>query len=137
MTQNPTPILEYSKSPTGIREIARRQRVILLCILAQLCLYALMLMLRSSIPPALSLLLLVLIWVVNIVATVYIFLLATRIYGTGLGILFGILTLIPCVGLVILLIVNAKATTLLRAVGLKVGLLGATIPKDLDRTLPQ
>ena len=51
--------------------------------------------------------------------------LALAIYGTALGIILGILTLIPLVGLIILLIVNGKATNLLREDGIHVGLLGA------------
>jgi hypothetical protein len=44
----------------------------------------------------------------------------------------GILTLIPLVGLIVLLIVNGKATNLLREDGIHVGLLGARM-SDLDR----
>jgi hypothetical protein len=41
--------------------------------------------------------------------------------------LLGILTLLPCIGLITLLVVNAKATAILKAGGLKVGLLGAKV----------
>ena len=34
-----------------------------------------------------------------------------KVYSTGLGIVLGLLTLIPCVGLIVLLIVNGKATS--------------------------
>lgn len=51
--------------------------------------------------------------------------LATRVYGTGAGIVLGVLTLIPCLGLVILLLVNRKATDVLKQHGIGVGLLGA------------
>ena len=47
-------------------------------------------------------------------------------YSIGLRILFGFLMLVPCVSLIVLLILNAKATTFLRAAGLRVGLLGAS-----------
>jgi len=59
---------------------------------------------------------------------VFVFLLATKLYGTALGVLLGILTIIPLVGLIILLIVNAKAIKILRAAGIDVGLLGAKHP---------
>ena len=62
---------------------------------------------------------------VGIVAMVFVFLLATKIYSTGVGVLLGILTLIPLIGLIVLLIVNAKATGILKQNGIKVGLLGA------------
>jgi hypothetical protein len=37
----------------------------------------------------------------------------------------GILALLPCFGLLVLLIINGKATSILRANNIKVGLLGA------------
>jgi len=64
---------------------------------------------------------------VGIVGAVCVFLLAIKVYGTGLGILLGILSLVPCVGLVILLIVNGKATGVLKQNGIKVGFLGANL----------
>ena len=57
----------------------------------------------------------------------FVFLLATKVYGTGLGILLGLLTFIPCIGLLVLLIVNGKATRVLKENGFKVGLLGANL----------
>ena len=51
-----------------------------------------------------------------------------QLYGKSPGIVFGILTLVPLVGLIVLLVVNAKATSVLRENGLEVGLLGAKVP---------
>jgi hypothetical protein len=62
---------------------------------------------------------------------VFVFLLATRVYGIILGLLLGILTFLPCVGLVVLLVVNGKATSVLRQNGFRVGLLGARLA-DFD-----
>lgn len=56
-----------------------------------------------------------------------VFLLAVKLYGTALGIVLGILSLIPLIGLLVLLGVNGKATSVLRANGVKVGLLGARL----------
>ena len=58
-------------------------------------------------------------------ASVFVFLLATKVYSTGVGIAMGILTLIPCLGFIALLIINAKATSTLNLNGVRVGLLGA------------
>ena len=132
MTQPPLdPYLEYRKSPAGIREIAQRQRAILLCILAIFILYVPAIGMQQMLPLLVRLGLAFAVLVVDIVAVVFVFLLTTKLYGVGVGILVGILTLIPCVGLITLLVVNAKATTILRAAGLKVGLLGASVPDDL------
>jgi hypothetical protein len=117
-------ILDYARSDQGIREIAFRQRVILICILA----YFLLFFSQFAIPQEFRIILSIPFLVIAVVATVFVFLLATKIYSTGLGIFLGILTLIPCIGLIPLLIVNAKATALLRAAGLTVGLLGAKVP---------
>jgi hypothetical protein len=62
----------------------------------------------------------------GLTATVFVFLLATKVYSTGLGILLGLLTLIPCVGLIVLVIINVQATSILRANGVEVGFLGAS-----------
>jgi ABC-type enterochelin transport system permease subunit len=47
------------------------------------------------------------------------------LYSTTTGIVLGILTFIPLVGLIVLLIVNGKATNVLRQNGITVGLMGA------------
>ena len=65
--------------------------------------------------------------VVGIVGTVFVFRLAIRVYSTGVGILLGVLTLIPCISLIVLLVVNGKATAILKQNGIKVGLLGANL----------
>jgi len=43
---------------------------------------------------------------VGLAGTVFIFLLAIKLYSTGLGVLFGLLTFIPCIGLIVLLVVE-------------------------------
>ncbi len=123
-----------SQDPTGndapvtveqlnVREIAMRQKVVLVCIL----IYLVAVVAQFALPPELRLFLGLGVLGVIVVATVFVFLLATKLYGTGLGIVLGILTLIPLLGLLVLLIVNAKATSTLREHGIKVGLLGAKI----------
>ncbi len=47
----------------------------------------------------------------GLVGAVFVFLLAIKINGPGVGILYGVLSLIPCIGLIILLVVNSQATT--------------------------
>lgn len=59
------------------------------------------------------------------IATVFVFLLSTKVYPMATGIVMGILTLIPCIGIIPLLIVNAKATGVLKQNGIEVGLFGA------------
>ncbi|MCX6376002.1 MAG: hypothetical protein NTU88_08240, partial [Armatimonadetes bacterium] len=63
----------------------------------------------------------------GVAACVFVFMLAIQLYGAGVGILFGVLALIPLVSLIMLLIVNGKATNTLRSNGVKVGFFGARL----------
>ena len=129
MTQPPPDgMLSYSKSPEGIRTIAAKQRGILLCILAQFILYGTLIAGESALPVLVRLAFALVMLGVDVVAMVFVFQLTTKLYGLGMGIFLGILTLVPCINLIMLLVVNAKATALLKQNGLKVGLLGAKIP---------
>lgn len=104
-----------------LRGIAGHQKVIILCVLIYLCLIPLQIVL----PEDLSRFLWVALIPLGLTAAVFIFFLATNICSQSMGILLGILTLVPCVGLVVLLIINQKAVTILREHGIRVGLLGA------------
>jgi hypothetical protein len=50
---------------------------------------------------------------------------ASALHGTGIAVLCAILLLVPCVGLLTLLVLNSQATKVLKNAGLHVGLLGA------------
>lgn len=104
-----------------LREIARSQRAILLCIVG----YAVLVAFQMYSPQQLKALVGLAAIGVSITATVFVFLLATKVYERTTGIILGVLTLIPCVGLLVLLRVNAKATSVLRSHGIRVGLVGA------------
>jgi hypothetical protein len=107
----------------NLRSIATYQKGILLCILA----YAVVVVCQFALPPALRIFLAFGVIGLGIIATVFVFLLATKIYNVGIGVLLGVLTLIPLIGLVVLLIINGKATGILKQHGIQVGLLGATL----------
>src|SRR6202012_5247243 len=123
MTQQPQSgggILEYRRSPRGVREIAQRQRGIIMCILGLFVFYGAMIAGQTKLPPMVLLGLAGGMLALDITAMVFVFLLTTKLYGVGVGILLGILTFAPCVGLITLLVVNAKATAILKEAGLKV-----------------
>jgi hypothetical protein len=105
-----------------LKRVAQAQKVIVLCILlAFVCIISVRLM-----PTLLGRQIAAVIYLATIlVATVFMFILAIRVYSTAVGVLMGVLTLIPCIGLLTLLRMNHKATTILRDNGIKVGLLGA------------
>jgi hypothetical protein len=108
-------------SRQDLRAIAGYQKAVLVCILVYLALVAS----QFFLPVEMRTLLVASVIVLGVVGTVFVFLLATKVYNPGLGVMLGILTLIPCIGLIPLLVVNGKATSVLKEHGVRVGLLGA------------
>jgi hypothetical protein len=124
------PSLNYAPPVRNdIRTIAFRQKILMYCILAYLALIIarvfMMVNTGGAVPLPLSLLLGLATLGVALTATVFVFMLSIALYNTGMGVLLGILALVPLLGLIILLIVNGKATTVLKQHGVKVGLMGA------------
>ena len=63
--------------------------------------------------------------IVGLIFIVFVFHLATKVYGVGLGVLLGLLTLVPFLGLIVLLVINGKATAVLKGYGIRAGFFGA------------
>ncbi len=120
---NDTAVGVLSGSMEDLRAVAFYQRGVIFCILG----YFVAIAAQFALPAELVFLLGLGVLAVVLAGAVFVFLLAIKVYGVGLGILFGILTLIPLIGLVVLLIINGKATKVLRQNGIKVGLLGAKV----------
>ena len=112
-----------SGSREDLRSVAKYQKGILVCIL----IYLISVIGQFAIPAEARAIIGLGILVVGLVGTVFVFLLAIKVYSTGVGVLLGILTLVPCIGLFVLLVVNGKATGVLKQNGIKVGLLGANL----------
>lgn len=133
MSQNPyqspsTPsqaVGVLSGAREDLRAVAKYQKGIVVCILIYLVAVFSQLVVPQGVRPFIAGGVLL----VGLAGTIFVFLLAMKVYSTGLGILFGILTLVPCIGLIVLLVVNGKATSILKQNGLKVGLLGADLSK--------
>ncbi|HVX59237.1 MAG TPA: hypothetical protein VHC19_01500 [Pirellulales bacterium] len=106
-----------------LKNIATYQKGILVCIL----IYLLTIVGNFFIPEDVQILLGLALAVLGVVSTVFVFLLAIKVYNTGVGILLGLLALVPCLGLIVLLVINGKATRILQQNGHKVGLLGADL----------
>jgi hypothetical protein len=106
-----------------LRSVARYQKGVIVCIL----IYLIAAFGQFAVPPELRIFIGIGIMCVGLTGAVFAFLLAMKTHGTGQGILLGILTLVPCVGLLVLLIINSKATNVLKQNGIKVGLLGADL----------
>ncbi len=106
-----------------LRSIAKLQKGIIVCIL----IYLIAVIFQFALPPEIRWLVALGVLAVGIVGTVFVFMLAIKVYSTAVGVLLGLLTLIPCIGLIVLLVVNGKATGILKQNGMKVGLLGANL----------
>ncbi len=116
--------LPENLSRDDLRDVATRQKVIIVC----LALYVALALLALFVPASIAQLIYIFTSVVVIVATIFVFLLATKLYGAGFGILLGLLTLLPLIGIVVLLIVNARAIAVLRSAGVDVGFFGVKQP---------
>ena len=112
-----------SGSREDLRSVAKYQKGILVCIL----IYLIAVFGQFAVPEEARAIVRFGVLGVGLVGTVFVFLLAIKVYNTVVGVLLGILTLVPCVGLIVLLVVNGKATAVLKQNGIKVGLLGANL----------
>jgi len=108
-----------------LKAVAVAQKSILVCIL----LYFVAIISQFLVPVEYRLYILIGVLVIGLAATVSVLLLAIRAYSIGMGIALGIGTFIPCLGLLILLMINGKATKILAENGHHVGLLGADLSK--------
>jgi|TARA_B110000495_G_scaffold198634_1_gene210758 hypothetical protein len=112
--------------PEDLRRVARYQRGII----GSLALYAIALTSIIAAPGSeVAFLICVLGYLAAAMsAAAFIFLLASKLYSLMVGILLGLLTiLVPIIGIIVLLVVNAKATSVLRQNGITVGLSGAKL----------
>lgn len=134
--QSPVAVGVRSGSREELYKVARYQRGVLICLLAQILIYVSSVVLQAAqprgqvvaddaAPPVLSLLLAVALIAISLAGVVFVFLLAINVYSTFVGVLLGILSFIPCIGLLVLVMVNGKATSILRRNNIPVGFLGA------------
>lgn len=118
-------------SRQDLRAVAQYQKGIMYCILANVVLIIINIVLRQGAanPGAGIALMSIAISIcylgVIIVQMVFIVMLSIKVYNIGVGIVAGLFSFVPCLGLLILLMVNQKATSVLQANGIKVGLMGA------------
>jgi len=112
----------------SLKKVAQNQRGVLACILAEILIVVAQIVLRPMVGPdseLLTLLASIALLASGVLAAVFVFRLAVNVYHPAVGAALGILALVPCIGLVALLTINAKANDVLRQNGIHVGLLGA------------
>ena len=131
MTENPYQSPQAAADAVGtlvesrehLRSVARSQKGILICILV----YLIAMFGVFWLPTEMLATIRIIVLLAGIAGALFVFMLAIKLYGAVLGIMLGILSLVPLGGLLILSIVNGKATSVLRKSRIKVGLLGADI----------
>lgn len=123
--------VELSKDQ--LRQIARRQRLAIICILIHMAVYGIAFLggggsqlLENPESASLPVKIVIGIGLVLMAAfTIIICMLGASVFGGPPGVLLGLLTLVPLLGIIALLAINTRATALLRIYGIRVGFFGA------------
>lgn len=133
MSENPYEAPAAQPAAVGIRgggtskdvqQVATYQKGVLYCILA----YILLVISQFFMPESLRFLIAFAGIAIVLTSAVFVILLSMKVYHPALGILFAILTCVPLLGLLVLLLINQRATKTLKENGIEVGLLGAKTP---------
>jgi hypothetical protein len=117
--------INQSYRPAKILDIALNQKYVIYVILAQFVAWSV-----SMVLPIVGGILLL---VTLIFQLFFVFTFCIANYESGVGVVLGLLSLIPCVGIVVLLIVNSKAIATLKSNGVPVGFWG--VPNSSIREL--
>jgi hypothetical protein len=128
--QPPQPLPTSPAAVTGnvdrekLRRVARYQQWVIYTLLVNIVLYIVALSTRQAGLLA-NLAVLVVALGIVVFGVISISLLASELFNTGIGVLCGVLVIVPCISLITLLVVNGKATSFLQKHGIKVGFMGA------------
>ena len=112
-----------------LKGIAESQRRVMLCVLGQIVIFAGARMV--AVESWLVGLAYILVAILTLVCVVQ---LAYRTKGTGTAVVVGVLSLVPLLGLLMMLFASGWATKELKAAGFKVGLLGGR-PKEVQAAI--
>jgi len=126
--------VQPTRSREYLRAVASNQRGVLYCLLGQLVLHIAVQafpMLDGSNAQAIATALVIAVGALAIVIAggVFCYRLAAKLGTRSGAVLYTCFSLIPCVGLAVLALLNLKATSVLRAHGVSVGLMGASLSK--------
>lgn len=115
-----------------LRRVAEYQKALIFAISLIVLFYVALavLMSRPALPPNslatyLSLITALCLLAAVVTGTIFVFRLSIKVNGIVWGTVMAMASLVPCIGLLALLLVNEKGTKVLRANGVKVGLFGA------------
>lgn len=111
-----------------LKRVASAQKAIIICVQLYLLAIAVWVFVgKYPMPLAVRVAVAVGMAALAIGSMVLVVILCMRVYGISVGIFLGILTMVPCLGLFILLMASTKATRVLRDNGYTVGFTGADL----------
>jgi hypothetical protein len=123
--QSPSPVeamVAGSADREQLRRVAKRQQRVLYVLLAQIVIYFLLLSFQAA--DAMRGILGVAFLVLAVFGIVAVFLLAKEVMHIAIAVICTLLMFVPCISLLVLMVVNGRATKLLQKNGLKVGFMG-------------
>ena len=128
------------RTPDELRRIVRYQRWLIAVVLAQLALWGgfigLVALANGRIGEDAMRFPVALTFILGGVGGIFVFLLAWELRGAFGAVVFGLATVIPCMGLIVLTLVNGYAAAELRKHGVKVGVFGASVADIDERPSP-
>jgi hypothetical protein len=131
---------DFTRRPNDqLRRIARYQRWVIAVLFAQIALWAAYLALaaiRGEVVFEGRRVPFILTFVLGGVGGIFSFLLYWTLRGPFAAVVMGLATVVPCIGVLVLLTANSTATAALRTHGIPVGLLGAADPDIPDDRAP-
>lgn len=119
-----TPTVAMGGDREKLRRVAKYQQWVINALAVNIAINIVAVVARGHQSIALSLGMLAVAVSVAVFAMVAIFLLARELYHIGIAVVCAILMIVPCISLIVLLVVNGKATAYLQQHGIKVGFLG-------------
>lgn len=110
-----------------LRALARLQRMLILCLMLQIGLWAGFVFVGNTDPDFFNYMKVpsVLSFLLGLFGAVCVGLIGARTTGPVLGFIFGLIAAVPCVGVAMMLSANSQANSTLKANGVRVGWFGA------------
>jgi pheromone shutdown protein TraB len=108
-----------------LRRVARYQQWVLYALLSQILIYASIVFLQGAGFPGMAQLMAIVFLPVGLFSMAAVFLLAKQLLHVVIAVICTLLMVVPCISLLVLLVVNGRATKFLQQHGVKVGFMGA------------
>ena len=118
---NPYSDLKRVQETPKLQSIVVLHKVISIWIVFYILTYLIGLLSQLVFPPELAQLIMFSLLVLGFIGSILVFRLASKLGGVVIGIAYGIVSLIPCLGLICLFVINGQAMAYLRENGISTG----------------